>query len=190
MWWYHHGMSGKGCIPLWDVLTGSLFSVQSKQSLEEAVENCLLNTFRLRQNGRHFADDIFKCIFLNENIWIAINISLSFVPKGPIDNIPALVQIIVWRRPGDKPLSEPMMVNLLTYICVGRPQWVKCLLWLYCSQEVTFILVLSDNNKDDSAKSSWSVPQQQTAAPILLYFLNASGTELGILWLNNLLKLR
>ena len=40
-------------------------------------------------------------------------ISLKFVPKGPIDNIPALVQIMAWRRPGDKPFSEPMMVNLL-----------------------------------------------------------------------------
>ena len=36
----------------------------------------------------------FKCIFLNENIWISIKISLKFVPKGPINNIPALVQIM------------------------------------------------------------------------------------------------
>ena len=42
-------------------------------------------------NGRHFPDDIFKCIFLNENVWIPIEISLNFVPKGPIDNIPTLV---------------------------------------------------------------------------------------------------
>ena len=52
-------------------------------------------------NGRHFADDIFKCIFLNENVWIPIEISLKFVPKGPINNIPAMVQIMAWRRPGD-----------------------------------------------------------------------------------------
>ena len=49
------------------------------------------NTLRPRQNGRHLADNIFKCIFLNENVWIPIEISLKFVPKGPIDNIPALV---------------------------------------------------------------------------------------------------
>ena len=83
------------------------------------------NTLRPRQNGRHFADDIFKCIFLNENVWIPIKFSLKFVPKGPINNIPSLVQIMVWRRPGAKPLSEPMMVSLLTHICVTRPQWVK-----------------------------------------------------------------
>ena len=83
------------------------------------------NTLRLRQHGRHFADDTFKCIFLNENVWIPIKISLKFVPKGPINNIPALVQIMAWRRPGDNPLSEPMMVGLPTHICVTRPQWVN-----------------------------------------------------------------
>ena len=83
------------------------------------------NTLRPRQNGRHFPDDIFKCIFLNENVWISIKFSLKFVPKGPINKIPALVQIMAWRRPGDKPLSEPMVASLLTHICVTRPQWVN-----------------------------------------------------------------
>ena len=80
---------------------------------------------RLRQNGRHFADDIFKCVFINENVWIVIKISLNFVPKGRINNIPALVQIMAWRLRGDKPLCEPMMVSLLTNICVTWPQWVN-----------------------------------------------------------------
>ena len=35
------------------------------------------------------------------------------------------VQIMAWRRPSDKPLSEPMMVSLLTHICVTRPKWVN-----------------------------------------------------------------
>ena len=52
-------------------------------------------------------------------IWISINITLKFVPKGQINNIPALVQIMAWRRPGDKPLSEAMMVRLLTHIYVS-----------------------------------------------------------------------
>ena len=56
------------------------------------------------------ADDIFECIFFNENVYILLNISLKFVPTVRIDNIPALVQIMAWRRPGDKPLFEPMMV--------------------------------------------------------------------------------
>ena len=85
----------------------------------------IINTLRPRHNGRHFADDIFKCIFLNENIWISLKISLKFVPEVRINNIPALVQIMAWRRSGDKPLSGTMMVSLLTHICVTRPQWIK-----------------------------------------------------------------
>ena len=76
-------------------------------------------------NGRHFPDDIFKCIFMNENVLIAIKISLKFVPKGQINNIPVLVQIMAWRRSGDKPLSEPRMESLRTHICVTWPQWVN-----------------------------------------------------------------
>ena len=85
-----------------------------------------VNTLRPKQNGRHFEDDIFKCIFLNENIWIRMKISLKFVPKGRINNIPALVQILAWLcRSGDKPLSKLIMVSLPTHICVSWPQWVK-----------------------------------------------------------------
>ena len=85
----------------------------------------MFNTLRPRQNRRRFTDDIFKCIFLNENVWISLNISLKYIPKVPFNNILTLVQIMAWRRPGDKPLSEPMMVNLLTHIWVTRPQWGK-----------------------------------------------------------------
>ena len=77
------------------------------------------NTLRPRQKGRHFAEDAFNRIFLNENVGISIKISLKFVHKDPINNIPALVQMMAWRRPGDKPLSEPMMVSSLTHICHG-----------------------------------------------------------------------
>ena len=78
-----------------------------------------------RQNGRHFPDDIFKSIFLNKNVWFSIKVSLKFVPKGPINNIPTLVQIMAWRRSGDKPLSEPIMINLLKHKCVTRSQCDK-----------------------------------------------------------------
>ena len=61
-----------------------------------------LITLRPRQNGRHLPDDIFKCIFLNGNLRFFIKISLKFVPKGPINNIPALVQTMAWRQLGDK----------------------------------------------------------------------------------------
>ena len=84
----------------------------------------LLNTLRSRQDGRRFPDDTFERIFLNENVIILIEISLKFVASGPINNIPVLVQIMAWRRQGDKPLTEPMMVRLPTHICVTRPPWV------------------------------------------------------------------
>ena len=57
-----------------------------------------------RQQFKHFAEDISKFSFLNENAWISPKISLKCVAKVRIDNIPALVQIMVWRLPGDKPL--------------------------------------------------------------------------------------
>ena len=70
------------------------------------------NSLRPRPNRRHFADDIFKCIFENENEWISPRISLKFVPKVRINNIPALVHIMALGRPGDKPLSETIMFSL------------------------------------------------------------------------------
>ena len=87
----------------------------------------VINTLRLRQNGSHFPDDIFKWIFLNENVWILIKISFKFGPKVPINNNSAFVKIMAWRQSGYKPLSEPMLVSLLTYICVTWPQWIKIL---------------------------------------------------------------
>ena len=70
----------------------------------------LINTLRPRQNWRHFADDTFKRIFLNDNVRISIKISLKFVLKGPINNNPSLVhnpslapvrrQAIIWTNDG------------------------------------------------------------------------------------------
>ena len=97
----------------------------------------IFNTLRPRQNGHHFADDMLKCIFLNENAWISIKISLKFVPKGSINNNLALFQIMAWRRPGDKPLSEPMMVSSLTHICITRPQWLKMVMCIQLQPIVT-----------------------------------------------------
>ena len=87
----------------------------------------LFNKLRPRWNWQHFADDIFKRIFFNENVWISFKVSLKFVPNNSINNIAALVQIMAWCRPGDKPLSERTMVSLPTHICVTRPQWIKSL---------------------------------------------------------------
>ena len=72
----------------------------------------------------NFQTTLSNAFFFNENVWISLKISLKFVPKGPINNIPALIQIMSWRRPGDKPLSEPMLVSVLMHLCITQPQWV------------------------------------------------------------------
>ena len=53
---------------------------------------------------------------------------MKFVPKGPINNVPALVQIMAWRRPGDKTLCEQILVSLQTHIWVTQSQWVQSVL--------------------------------------------------------------
>ena len=55
------------------------------------------------------ADDNFECVFFYENDRIPIRISLKFVPRRPIDNMPALLQIMACRLDGGKPLSAPML---------------------------------------------------------------------------------
>ena len=65
------------------------------------------------QNDRHFAEDIFKCIFFKEKFCILIQIWLKFVTKDPIDNTSALVQVMAWCRTGDKPLPEAILTQLI-----------------------------------------------------------------------------
>ena len=76
-----------------------------------------VNSYPPGQNCRHFADDIFKRIFVNEMFCILIKNSLKFRPEVPFDNNPSLVKIMVWCRIGDKllsalvltPFTEPYM---------------------------------------------------------------------------------
>ena len=104
-------------------MEAGLFALTPRSVLYETV--WWWKTLRPRQNGHCFPDDICKCIFLNEDVWMPTRISLKFVPKDPTNNIPALVQMMAWCPQGDKPLSEPIMLSLLMHICVTWPQWVK-----------------------------------------------------------------
>ena len=87
------------CAAIWDTESFS------------STEQVRFNTSRPRQNGRRFADDVFKCIFLNENEWTLIEIWLKFVPKGTIGNMstffgsgnglaPSRRQAIIWTNDG------------------------------------------------------------------------------------------
>ena len=120
-------LSGNGCHSKWSVdIFHNIYHQNFRWSKWPCQKHQIkLNTLRPRQKSRNFPNDIFQWIFVNENAWISINISLKFVPRGPNNNVPALVQIMAWLRPGDKTLSEPMLVSLLTHICITRPQWVK-----------------------------------------------------------------
>ena len=134
----------------------TMVSVAHVLSSSQCVSTCLcVNTLRPRQQGRRFADDTFKLVFSNENVRISIKISLKFVPKGPINNNPALVQIMAWRRPGDKPLSETMMVTLLTHICVTRPQWVKTTLGIWANAPRGYCRS-SQCNRDERLFKPWA----------------------------------
>ena len=68
----------------------------------------IINSISPWTNVRHFADGTFSCIFVTKKFWISIRISPKFVPKGPVDNNPALLKIMAWHRIGNKPLFEPM----------------------------------------------------------------------------------
>ena len=121
--WHIRIMQGHHFTPTIPTLLppGSCFQLWWALHFDDRIR-WLLN--KLKQYGCHFADCIFKCIYLNENIWISKTISLKFLPEGPINIIAAMVQMMAWHQPGAKPLSEPMMASFPTHICITRPQWV------------------------------------------------------------------
>ena len=102
---------------------------QWQTGVTQGAVSCHLVSFTLMpiQNGRHFADYTFKHVFLNENVRISIKLLLKFVPKGTINNMSALVQIMAWRPTGDKPLSEPMMDAISQTTLSNKFSWMKML---------------------------------------------------------------
>ena len=125
-YWWIPLTKGQQCKALMcSLLLASRAVITTNSSATSVDKISIIDTLRPKQNVRHFADNIFKCSFLNGNVWILIEISLKFVPKDPINNISALVQIMAWRWPDNKPLPESMMVWSPTHICVTRPQRVQ-----------------------------------------------------------------
>ena len=106
----------------------------------------LVNTLRPRQSCRHFADDIFKWIFLNRNVWIFIEISLTFVPKGQINNILVLDQIMLGTDQATSHYLNQWWYSLLIHICITRPQWVKHLNMLCWEPAVLQCTVLAKDH--------------------------------------------
>ena len=143
------------------------FSLKFHWHLFPSASPSAFNTLRSRQDGRHFANDFFERIFLNENVLISINILLKFIPKAPIDNIPTLAQIVACRLIVAKPLSEPTLVywsGLLTHICVTPPQWViynlkaiavEILMKVITTLQITHIKATSPKGRVNQLKHFW-----------------------------------
>ena len=96
-------------------------NIKGRYTLQQPLHN---HPYHIETKLSPFADDVFICIFLNDN---CMNLAYIFngVPEVRFNNIPALVRIMAWRRPGDKPKPEPKMVSLLTRKCVNRPRYDK-----------------------------------------------------------------
>ena len=76
---------------------------------------------------------VWKCINL-------IKISLKFIPKGPFNNTPALVQIMAWCQTGNKPLSEPMMVSL--HASLGLNELTSMKVYQYSSSAMAAVQII------------------------------------------------
>ena len=83
------------------------------------------NTLRPRH---HFPDEIFKSVFIKENVWILVKIWIKFVLRDSVNSIPSLLQIMPRHWRGDKALSEPL-VSLLMHIYITWPQWANKVMW-------------------------------------------------------------
>ena len=160
-WWLKHNPSVPDIV---SVTTGKLGMLM------------LHLTYRVRD--KMAADDIFKRIFVNENVCISIKISLKFVPKGSINNIAALVQIMAWCRPGDKPLSEPMPVSLQMHISITQPQWVNHLI---SSHHMT-ILLYDNIIRFHCCTALWYTP-----AATIVILENIGWPLLLVQWISDLL---
>ena len=118
-----------------------------------------------RQNGRQGRQ--FQMHLFNEDVWISLRISLKFVSNGPINNILAMVLVMAPCLPGNRPLSEPVMVSLLTYICATRLQRDKTLpvlnhAWVnasYINYYYDYESMYSKISQNDSQLKLWIFPK-------------------------------
>ena len=92
------------------------------------------NTLRPKRNVCHFTDSILKCVFLDKTYEFRLRHHWSLFIRIQLTITPALVQIMAWRRPGNKPLSETFVVSSLAHICVAQPQWVNFLVIIFTYQ--------------------------------------------------------
>ena len=118
---------------------------------------CLVAYATLTHWGRDEMNNISQTTF--SNVFSSMKMfefRLKFHWKSPINNIPALVQIMAWCRSGDEPFSEPMMVSLQTHICITRPQWVIQSDWSNITIPINTDFWIKLNTKEHTfMKSEW-----------------------------------
>ena len=95
----------------------------------------------------------------------------------------ALVPIMAWHRPDDKPLFEPMMVGLLTHIFVTRPQWVKREWLVEERHHAIMVMILSCNELIASKFIVSAVPtimflQRNVFFVLMRQFINSGGLRM------------
>ena len=123
------GLKFLNCYPLYARII-VWHQISFSKTVSDGVLYCQLLLFSpqsaLTHWGRDKIDAISQTTFSSAfSCKIILNSDQMLVPKGPINNIPTWVQIMAWRRPGEKPLSDPMMASLPTHICGTRPQWIN-----------------------------------------------------------------
>ena len=126
--WYHRYTIGYSDMDIWDLWTSTYWR--------------LYNILKAIQYGRHFADDIFKCISLNENIWTSLKLSLKCVPKVPIDHIPAC-DIYQWRIYASFGLNELTKLQIaIKQVSSERivSNWLDSLKWHWCISRMCILL--------------------------------------------------
>ena len=148
-----------------------------------ALVNMILNNSRcllhieprrrqsLTRCGRDRTDVISQTIFwmyFLEGECMNFDINLEFVTKGPINNIPALVQIMAWRWPGDRPLCEPMMIRIPTLICVTLPRPNELITDVICLTSVYFEILTNDYITWNYILTSNVVSKSETANRLAL----------------------
>ena len=135
-----HRTSHEMRIILVQVLEVKLMLVSEKMANSPWRMPCLLFSRFLFKSSPHnvlthwgrdkmadISQTIFSNIFSSKKMFeFRLKFHWNLFLRVQLTKIPALFQIMAWRRPGDKTLSEAMLVSLLTHKCFTRPQWVKC----------------------------------------------------------------
>ena len=104
---------GTTVVPV-DVIDSVKISIRSFRDLTgKCYGHLALTHLPLDKMAAILADDMFNCIFLNENDGIPNLVSPKYVPRSPINNKPAVVKVMAWRRTDDKPLPGPMMAQYI-----------------------------------------------------------------------------